>query len=114
MNPVESLNSIVCVCVYIFAVDFVVPDKGESLLKAYKRWRSWADGKVCCDFGFHVAITWWSQSVAEEMKMLCDEFGVNSFKMFMAYKGLYQVNDSDMLDALEHIRSLGAVAQVSK
>ncbi|KNC30137.1 hypothetical protein FF38_12389 [Lucilia cuprina] len=93
-------------------IDFVVPDKGESLLTAYKRWRNWADGKVCCDFGFHVAVTWWSDSVSEEMKILCDEYGVNSFKMFMAYKGLYQLNDSDMLDALERIRALKAVAQV--
>ncbi|XP_065368457.1 dihydropyrimidinase-like isoform X1 [Calliphora vicina] len=93
-------------------IDFVVPDKGESLITAYKRWRSWSDGKVCCDFGFHVAVTWWSQQVSDEMKILCDEFGVNSFKMFMAYKGIYQLNDSDMLDALERIRALKAVAQV--
>lgn len=95
-----------------FTVDFVIPDKGESLLQAYKIWRSWADGKVCCDFGLHVAVTWWSQSVCDEMKVLCDELGVNSFKMFMAYKGTYQLNDSDMLDALERIRLLKAVAQV--
>ncbi|KAM7362740.1 dihydropyrimidinase-like isoform 2-T4 [Cochliomyia hominivorax] len=93
-------------------IDFVVPNKGESLLTAYKRWRSWADGKVCCDYGFHVAVTWWSEQVAQEMKILCDEYGINSFKIFMAYKGLYQLQDGDILDAFEHIRSLKAIAQV--
>ncbi|XP_017467679.1 PREDICTED: dihydropyrimidinase isoform X2 [Rhagoletis zephyria] len=93
-------------------IDFVLPDKGESLVEAYDKWRAWADPKVCCDYALHVGITWWSKSVAEEMKIMCEELGVNSFKMFMAYKGLYQLNDSELLDAFERIRSLNGVAQV--
>ncbi|XP_037946891.1 dihydropyrimidinase-like isoform X2 [Teleopsis dalmanni] len=93
-------------------IDFVLPDKGESLVEAYDKWRAWADPKVCCDYAFHVGITWWSKSVADEMRIMCEELGINSFKMFMAYKGLYQLNDTELLDAFERIRSLGGVAQV--
>ncbi|XP_067642833.1 dihydropyrimidinase isoform X3 [Eurosta solidaginis] len=93
-------------------IDFVLPDKGESLVEAYDKWRAWADPKVCCDYALHVGITWWSRSVSEEMKIMCEELGVNSFKMFMAYKGLYQLNDSELLEAFERIRSLNGVAQV--
>lgn len=82
------------------------------MLDAYDTWRSWADPKVCCDYGLHVGITWWSKSVSEEVGILCKELGVNSFKTFMAYKGLYQLNDSDLLDVFERIRSLNAVAMV--
>lgn len=82
------------------------------MLDAYDTWRSWADPKVCCDYGLHVGITWWSKSVSEEIGVLCKELGVNSFKTFMAYKGLYQLNDSDLLDVFERIRSLNAVAMV--
>ena len=57
------------------AVDFVIEKKGESLLDAYDQWRSWADKKVCCDYALHVAVTWWSDKVAEEMKTLVDEKG---------------------------------------
>jgi len=46
-----------------FAVDFVIPEKGVSPLEAYHVWRGWADDQVCCDFTFHVAITWWSEQV---------------------------------------------------
>lgn len=46
------------------------------------------------------------------MKTLCEENGVNSFKMFMAYKGLYQLNDTEMLEALERIKELQGVAMV--
>ena len=59
----------------LFAVDFVIPQKGESLLEAYDKWRGWADAKVCCDYGFHVAVTWWSDMVAKEMETLTTEKG---------------------------------------
>ncbi|KAH8292209.1 hypothetical protein KR054_007089 [Drosophila jambulina] len=96
----------------ILSVDFVLPNKHESMIEAYDKWRSWADPKVCCDYGLHVGITWWSKSVSEEIGILCKELGVNSFKTFMAYKGLYQLNDSDLLDVFERIRSLNGVAMV--
>lgn len=93
-------------------IDFVIPQKGQSLLEAYDEWRAKADGKVCCDYGLHVAITWWSESVSKEMEVLCKEKGVNSFKVFMAYKGLFQLNDSELYEVFERCKELGAVAQV--
>ncbi|KAH8417325.1 hypothetical protein KR222_008875 [Zaprionus bogoriensis] len=93
-------------------IDCVLPKKHESLVEAYDKWRSWADPKVCCDYALHVGITWWSRSVSEEMGILSKELGVNSLKMFMADKGLYMLSDSELLDVLERIRSLNAVAMV--
>lgn len=46
------------------------------------------------------------------MKVLCEERGVNSFKMFLAYKGLYQLDDTELYEAFETCRDLGAIAQV--
>lgn len=81
-------------------------------MEAYDNWRAWADPKVCCDYALHMGLTWWSKSVASEMKIMCEELGVNSFKMSMADKGTSQLHDSEMLDALERVRSLGALALV--
>lgn len=91
-------------------VDFVLPKKGESLIEAYNEWRQKADEKVCCDYGLHMGVTWWSDSVKEEMKSLCKVHGVNSFKMFMAYD--FMLNDSELYSAFETCRELGAIAQV--
>lgn len=44
-------------------LDFVIPQKGKSLLEAYSAWRKTADAKVCCDYSLHVAVTWWSNEV---------------------------------------------------
>jgi len=93
-------------------LDFVLPQRGESLLSAYVKWRGWADPKVCCDYGFHVGVTWWSDKVKSEMTQLVEECGVNSFKMFMAYKDTWQLLDEDMLKAFTQCKAIGAIAQV--
>lgn len=92
-------------------IDFVIPKKGESLLEAYDKWRVRAK-KAVCDFGFHCAITWWSPSVSDEMKILTEEKGISSFKMFMAYKGLFMLDDGELYETFERCRDLGALAQV--
>jgi hypothetical protein len=65
---------------------------GESLLSAYDKWRGWADEKVCCDYSLHMVISYWNEKVREEMKVIAsDEYGINSFKMFMAYKDVFML-----------------------
>ncbi|XP_072266850.1 dihydropyrimidinase isoform X2 [Pyxicephalus adspersus] len=93
-------------------IDFAVPKKGDSLIEAFDTWKGWADPKVCCDYALHVAVTWWSDKVREEMEILARERGVNSFKMFMAYKGLYMVHDNEMYQAFTCCKKIGAIAQV--
>jgi len=93
-------------------LDFVIPSKGQSLLEAYDQWRAWADPKVNCDYSFHVAVTWWSEKVAEEMEILARERGVNSFKMFMAYKGVFQLTDEELFYSFRQCKRVGALAQV--
>ena len=44
-------------------MNLVTSRDGESLLTALDRWRDWADEKVCCDYGLHVAVTAWSDKV---------------------------------------------------
>ena len=46
------------------------------------------------------------------MKILTEEKGINSFKMFMAYKDVYMLNDSELYETFERCRDIGALAQV--
>ena len=59
------------------AVDFVLGGRGKSLVESYDQWRAWADEKVCCDYSFHVGVTWWSEQVHDEMKVLAEEKGMS-------------------------------------
>eukprot|EP00163_Fabomonas_tropica_P015792 TRINITY_DN28625_c0_g1_i1.p1 TRINITY_DN28625_c0_g1~~TRINITY_DN28625_c0_g1_i1.p1 ORF type:complete len:504 (-),score=181.78 TRINITY_DN28625_c0_g1_i1:134-1615(-) len=93
-------------------IDFVIPSKNQSLLEAYDQWRGWADPKVNCDYSLHVAVTWWSDQVAKEMEILTKEKGVNSFKCFMAYKGVFMLGDEALFNCFSQCRKLGALPQV--
>ncbi|XP_063055024.1 dihydropyrimidinase [Engraulis encrasicolus] len=93
-------------------LDFVIPQKGASLLEAYEKWRATADAKVCCDYSLHVAVTWWAEAVKKEMETLVREKGINSFKMFMAYKGVFMLQDDELYSAFSQCKDIGAIAQV--
>ena len=61
---------------YLFlSVDFIIDKKGTPLLESYNKWRSWADPKVCCDYGLHMGITFWDDTVTKDMETLCSEKG---------------------------------------
>uniref|UniRef100_A0A8C5HI08 Dihydropyrimidinase-related protein 5-like n=1 Tax=Gouania willdenowi TaxID=441366 RepID=A0A8C5HI08_GOUWI len=90
----------------------VLPEKNESLLEAYENCRSLADPQTCCDYSLHVGVTWWGPKVRAEMESLVREKGVNSFQMFMAYKDMFMLRDSELFQALQHCKDIGAIARV--
>ena len=92
-------------------IDFVIPDPQENLLSAYKKWRGWAE-KAATDYSFHVAVTWWDESVYEDMGALVKEHGVNSFKHFMAYKNAIMAPDETLVKSFSRCLELGAIPTV--
>ncbi|MCG8690043.1 MAG: amidohydrolase family protein, partial [Minwuiales bacterium] len=92
-------------------IDFVIPNPQENLLEAYKKWRGWAE-KSAADYSFHVAVTWWDDSVRADMGTLTQEHGVNSFKHFMAYKGAIMADDEVLVNSFTRARELGAICTV--
>jgi len=73
---------------------------------------SWAQEKSCCDFGFHMIVSWWSPEVEKEMETIVADYGINSFKMYMAYKDQLMVEDSDMYEVFLKCKELGALPLV--
>ncbi len=92
-------------------IDFVIPNPQQSLLEAYHKWRGWAE-KSHANYGFHVAITWWDDSVAAEMEELVNDYGVNSFKHFMAYKNAIMATDDILIPSFAKCLDLGAIPTV--
>lgn len=89
-------------------LDYAAQDRGETLMQALQKQHGKADGKCWCDYGFHMGITDWNDSVAGEMKQLVDD-GVSSFKLYMAYKGKLQVDDGVIYEALKRSVEVGGL-----
>ncbi|MBA2319804.1 MAG: dihydropyrimidinase [Deltaproteobacteria bacterium] len=93
------------------ALDFVIPAHDQPVMDAWRDWRSWSE-KAACDYSFHVAITWWDDSVRRDMHTLATEHGVNSFKHFMAYKNAIMADDEVLINSFRTARELGALSTV--
>ncbi len=92
-------------------VDFCLPEPGQSLLDALKRWDNKAT-RANCDYSFHMSVTWWGEQVFNEMKAVVSHHGINTFKHFMAYKGALMVNDDEMFASFQRCAELGALPLV--
>jgi dihydropyrimidinase len=80
-------------------VDFAIQYRGQTLHHAWETWMKKADGKAAIDFGFHMIITDLSESVEDEMDALVRQ-GVTSFKLFMAYPGVFMLDDATIFRAM--------------
>jgi dihydropyrimidinase len=80
-------------------VDFAIQYKGQTLHHAWETWMKKADGKAAIDYGFHMIITDISDQVEGEMDALVRQ-GVTSFKLFMAYPGVFMLDDASIFRAL--------------
>jgi dihydropyrimidinase len=92
-------------------IDFVIPNPQQSLIEAYQTWRGWAE-KAASDYSFHMAITWWDESVKHDMGTLVKEEGINSFKHFMAYKNAIMCDDETLVNSFKRSLELGAMPTV--
>ncbi len=92
-------------------IDFVIPAPQQNIIEAYNQWREWAQKSVS-DYTFHVAITWWDDTVYEDMGTLVREHGINSFKHFMAYKNAIMADDEILVNSFSRALELGAIPTV--
>jgi dihydropyrimidinase len=80
-------------------VDFAIQYRGQTLHHAWETWMKKAEGKAAIDFGFHMIITELNDQVESEMDALVNQ-GVTSFKLFMAYPGVFMLDDASIFKAM--------------
>lgn len=80
-------------------VDFAIQYHGQTLHYAWERWMKKAEGKAAIDYGFHMIVTELTDQVEQEMDSLVGQ-GVTSFKLFMAYPGVFMLDDASIFKAL--------------
>jgi dihydropyrimidinase len=88
-------------------VDFAIQDFGGGLYPALDGWMKRAEGKAVIDYAFHMIVRELTDQVANDMDHLVRRDGVTSFKLFMAYPGVFMVDDATIFKALLRTRDNG-------
>src|SRR5919106_1179872 len=81
-------------------IDFAVQTKGQSAMEGWEAWMEKARGNCAIDYGFHMITGDINDQTLKEMELLVRE-GVTSFKMFMAYPGVFYSDDGQILRAMQ-------------
>ena len=89
-------------------VDFAIQDFGESLQAGFERWMAKAAGKAHVDYGFHVIVREVNDQTLADMDALIGQ-GVTSFKLFMAYPGVFMLDDASIFRAMQRTSDNGGL-----
>ncbi|HEY6627542.1 MAG TPA: dihydropyrimidinase [Acidimicrobiia bacterium] len=88
-------------------IDFAVQTKGQNLMDGFEAWMGKADGNCAIDYGFHLIVGDVTEQSLKEMDIALDE-GVTSFKMFMAYPGVFYSTDGEIFRAMQKAAENGS------
>src|SRR5579872_3491375 len=89
-------------------IDFAIQYKGQPLRQAFDTWMNKASSKAVCDYAFHCIMTDISGGQLSEMNDLVHE-GVTSFKLFMAYPGVFMLDDGSIFKTFQATAKQGAM-----
>ena len=89
-------------------IDFAIQYKGQTLRQAFDTWMKKANGKAVIDYSFHCIITELADAQLDEMKALVKE-GVPTFKLFMAYPGVFMLDDASIFRAMRTAADSGGM-----
>lgn len=88
--------------------DMCCPSRAEEPEEGFATWMAQADGKACCDYSFHMGVTRFDHGTEKQLRRIVAE-GIQSFKIFLAYKGAFGIDDSELFATLRLARELGVV-----
>ena len=89
-------------------VDFAVQRYGENVIESLGVWHEKAAGECAIDYAFHQIIGGIDDDALKAMRYLTDNEGVTSFKLFMAYPGVFYSDDGQILRAMQTASDIGA------
>jgi dihydropyrimidinase len=89
-------------------IEMVCPARADDPLEAYELWKSKADGRSACDYAFHMGVTRFDDKTPDVLQRIVGD-GTASFKVFLAYKGAFGIDDSELFRTLALARRLGVI-----
>eukprot|EP00977_Amphora_coffeiformis_P030403 scaffold46761_cov176-Amphora_coffeaeformis.AAC.2 len=96
-------------------IDFIIPPPSTEegiLLQTYQQWNDKYCQAASCNYSFHGCITKWDETMKQQIQQLQQEAGINSFKMFMAYKNALMLDDASLIQGFARCKQLGILPAV--
>jgi dihydropyrimidinase len=89
-------------------IDFAIQYKGQTLRHALDIWLKKAEGKATIDYAFHCIVTDIEGAQLDELKAFVRD-GVPSFKLFMAYPGVFMLDDASIFKTMNAAADCGGM-----
>ncbi|MBI2814984.1 MAG: dihydropyrimidinase [Opitutae bacterium] len=89
-------------------IEMCCPSRADDALKSFELWMSQAVGKSACDFTFHMGVTKFDGGTEAQLREIVKR-GISSFKIFLAYKGAFGIDDTELYRTLKLAKELGVI-----
>jgi len=89
-------------------IEMCCPNRKDDALDGYELWKSKANGNSACDYAFHMSVTKFVTETESQLRQIVAD-GTASFKIFLAYKNFFGVDDGEMYQTLELAKRLGVI-----
>ncbi len=89
-------------------IEMCCPSRKDDALQAFELWMAQAVGKSACDFSFHMGVTKFDDETDAQLREIVRR-GISSFKIFLAYKGAFGVDDTELYRTLKLAKELGVI-----
>jgi dihydropyrimidinase len=92
-------------------IEMCCPSRQDDALAGFEAWLANATGHSACDFSFHMGVTRFDDQTAEQLREIVRR-GISSFKIFLAYKGAFGLDDAELYRTLKLAKELGVMVAV--
>src|SRR6266576_419439 len=89
-------------------IEMCCPSRQDDALESFDLWMKQAVGKSACDFSFHMGVTKFDDKSEKQLREIVRR-GISSFKIFLAYKGAFGIDDSELYRTLKLAKELGVI-----
>lgn len=89
-------------------IEMICPSRADDPFEAYELWKGQAAGRSACDYAFHMGVTRFDDKTSDVLRRIVAD-GTASFKVFLAYKGAFGIDDAELYNTLDLARRLGVI-----
>jgi dihydropyrimidinase len=89
-------------------IEMCCPARSDDTLAGFEHWMAQAVGRSACDFTFHMGVTKFDGKTGAQLREIVRR-GISSFKIFLAYKGAFGIDDAELYQTLKLAKELGVI-----